>query len=118
MRNLSLPDSEAAAVQSRGGPAGPSAASREAASLTGGCGAKLRRFVGLIGRGRSVAGVGREGPENGFGRAGVRPEGCSWVVSGRRAASGGGETGDLLLCRLCLVCALGVGEDQRHRLHR
>ena len=36
VRNLSLPESEAAAVQSRGGPAGPSAASREAAPLTGG----------------------------------------------------------------------------------
>ena len=35
MRNLSLPNSEAAAVQSQGGPAGPSAASREAAPLTG-----------------------------------------------------------------------------------
>ena len=55
MRNLSLPNSEAAAVQSRAGPAGPSAASREAAPLTGGCGAKLRRFAGVIGRGGSGA---------------------------------------------------------------
>jgi hypothetical protein len=36
MRNLSLLGSEAAAGPVKGGPAGPSAASREAASLTGG----------------------------------------------------------------------------------
>ena len=55
MRNLSLSNSEAAAVQSRAGPAGPSAASREAAPLTG-CGAKLRRFAGVIRRGGSGGG--------------------------------------------------------------
>jgi hypothetical protein len=54
MRNLSLPNSEAAAVQSRAGP-GPSAASREAAPLTG-CGAKLRRFAGVIHGGGSGGG--------------------------------------------------------------
>ena len=35
MRNLSLPNSEAPAVQSRAGRQGPSEASREAAPLTG-----------------------------------------------------------------------------------
>ena len=55
MRNLSLLESEAAAVRSRGGPTGPSAASREAAPLTGGD-AKLRRFAGVIRRGGSGGG--------------------------------------------------------------
>ena len=35
MRNLSLPESEATAVQSKGGPGRPSEASREAAALDG-----------------------------------------------------------------------------------
>ena len=61
MRNLSLPESEAAAVPVKGGPAGPSAASREAASLTG----RRREATSfrwpdrarLIGRGRSSRGL-------------------------------------------------------------
>ncbi len=62
MRNLSLPESEATAVQSKGGPGRPSEASREAAALDGNRRAKQCRFAGASTRGsyrlrRSAAGL-------------------------------------------------------------
>jgi hypothetical protein len=60
VRNRSLPSSEAAPVAVKGGPAGPSEASREAVPLTGDGGAELRRFAGSD-RSRAVV----EGPQKG-----------------------------------------------------
>ena len=55
MRNLSLPDSEAAAVQSRAARQGRVQRAAKRPPLTG-CGAKLRRFAGVIGRDGSGGG--------------------------------------------------------------
>ena len=68
---------------------------------------------GPIGRGRPAQGLrtAQDAP-------GVQPDGCStgivWPVGG----SGGGETGHLLLGLGRLLGAVGLGEDQRHRLDR
>ena len=55
MRNLSLPNSEAAAVQSRAARQGRVQRAAKRPPLTG-CGAKLCRFAGVIGRDGSGGG--------------------------------------------------------------
>src|ERR1035438_5212586 len=117
MRSLLLPESEAAAVQSRGGPAGLSEASREAAPFTG-----LRREATPFRRrphpsegGLSVASARCRAAERlrTLRRATIRLRiAGAWPVGG----SGSAEMADLLGCRLLVLVALG--ERQRDRLHR